>query len=93
MCTTKAGNLNDDDDASVCVHGDDFMVESRIDVFQDVKAMLKHKVDIKVPAMVGPEQGTEAKIVKRILSFSPTGFTWKANPKHALGLITWAGLE
>ena len=38
----------------VCVHGDDFMVESRIDVFQDVKAMLEHKVDINVIAIIGP---------------------------------------
>ena len=38
-------------------------------------------------------KGTEAKIVKRILSWSPAGFTWKANPKHARDLIAWAGLE
>ena len=31
--------------------------------------------------------------MKRILSWSPTGFTWKENPQHALDLITWAGLE
>ena len=89
----KAGSLNDDDDASVCVHGDDFMVEPRIDVFQDVNAMLEHKVDIKVLAIIGPGQGTEAKIVKRIFSWSLSAFTWKANPKHALDLIAWAGLE
>ena len=89
----RAGSLYDDDDASVCVLGDDFMVESNIDVFQDAKAMLDHKVDIKVLAIIGPGQGTEAKIVKRILSWSPAGFTWMANPKHALDLITWAGLE
>ena len=90
----RAGSLYDDDDASVCVHGDDFMEESNIDVFQDAKAMLDHKVDIKVLAIIGPGQGTEAKIVKRILSWSQAaGFTWKANPKHALDLITWAGLE
>ena len=47
----KAGSLGDDDDACVCVHGDDFMVESRIDVFQEVKAMLEHKVDINVIAI------------------------------------------
>ena len=76
----KAGSLNDDDDASVCVHVDDFMLESRIDVFQDAKAILEHKVDIKVLLMIGPGQGTEAKVVMRILSLSPTGFTWKANP-------------
>ena len=39
----KDGSLGDDDDACVCVHGDVFMVESRIDVFQDVKAMLEHR--------------------------------------------------
>ena len=71
----KAGSSNDDDDANVCVHGDDFMVDSRIDVFQDANAMLEHKVDIKVLAIIGPGQGTEAKIVKRILSWSPAGFT------------------
>ena len=42
-----------------CVHGDVFMVESRIDVFQDVKAMLEHKVDINVISIMGPGQGTE----------------------------------
>ena len=44
-------------------------------------------------AIIGPGQGTEAKIVKRILSWSPAGFTWKANPKHAQDLTAWAGLE
>ena len=89
----RGGSLTDDDDASVCVHGDDFMVESRIDVFQGVKAMLEHKVDIQVLAIIRPGQGTEAKIVKKILSWSPAVFTWKANPKYALDVITWAGVE
>ena len=76
-----------------CVHGDDTMVELRVDVFQEVKAMLEHKVDINVISIIGPGQGTEAKIVKRILSWSPAGFTWKANPKHTRDLTAWAGLE
>ena len=41
------------------------MVEPRIDVFQEVKAMLEHEVDINVIAIIGPGQGTEAKIVKQ----------------------------
>ena len=61
----KAGSLGD---ACVCVHGDDFMVESRIDVFQDVKAMSEHKVDINEISIIGLGQGTEAKIVKRVQS-------------------------
>ena len=63
------------------------MVESRIDVFQDVEAMLEHTVDINVISII------EAKIVKRIQSWSPAGSTWKANPKHARDLIAWVGLE
>ena len=63
----KAGSLGDDDDANVCVHGDDFMVESRIDVLQEVTAMSEHNVDINVISTIGPCQGTEAKIVKRVL--------------------------
>ena len=78
---------NDDDDACVCVHGDDFMAESRIDVFQEVKAMLEHKVDINVISIIGPGQGTEAKVVKRILSLSLAGFTWKANPKWSTWMV------
>ena len=31
--------------------------------------------------------------MKRILSWSLAGFTWKANPKHARDLVAWAGLE
>ena len=64
----EAGSLGDNDDACVCLHRDDFMVESRIDVFQDVKAMSEHKVDINVISIIGPGQGTEGKIVKRVLS-------------------------
>ena len=68
------------------------MVDSRIDVFQDVKAMLEHKVEINVISIIGPAQGTDAKIVKRVSSWSPAGFRWKANPGHARDLIAWAGL-
>ena len=62
-------------------------------MLQDAKAMLEHQVDINVIAIIGPGQGTEAKIVKRVLSWSPAGFTWKANPQDARDLIAWAGLE
>ena len=51
------------------------------------------KENIKVLAMFGPGQGTEATIVQPVLSPSPAGHAWKANPKHALDLIKWAGLD
>ena len=55
--------------------------------------MSEHKVVINVISIIGPGQGTEAKIVKRVLSWSPSGFTWTANPKHARDIVAWAGLE
>ena len=39
----KAGSLGDDDDACVCVHGDDFMVELRVDVFHGAQG--RHQRD------------------------------------------------
>ena len=33
---------------NACPEADSFMVELRIDVFQDVKAMNEHKVDIEM---------------------------------------------
>ena len=62
----KAWSLGEDDDACVCVHEDDFMVESRVDVYQDMKAMSEHKVDISVISIIGLGNGTEAMIVKRV---------------------------
>ena len=35
--------------------------------------MSEHKVDINVISIVGLGQGTEAKVVKRVLSWSPAG--------------------
>ena len=40
-------DLNDDDNATKDGHSDIVMVEMRIDVFQDVKAMKEHKVDFE----------------------------------------------
>ena len=35
----------------------------------------ERKADINVISIIGPGQGTEARIVKRVLSWSPAGFT------------------
>ena len=80
-----AGSLNDDDDdkdASVCVHGDDFMVESRIDVFQDVKAMLEHKRDSNLIAWAGLEQSKAA-------APSPGTAATTKTMRNALEEVSW----
>ena len=92
MCITAPGSLGDDDDASVCVHVDDFTVESRIDAVQEATTIVELKVDINVISIIGPGQGTDAKIVQRVLSWSPAGFTWEANPDHARDFFALAGV-
>ena len=39
-----------------CVYGDDYMVEPKIKVFQDVKVLLEHKVDIEALTIIGSGQ-------------------------------------
>ena len=72
MRTTNPEDLNDNDGTSTHGHSHSFMVELRIDVFLDVKAMKEHKVDIEVSTIIG----TEAKIVKQVSTWRPAGITW-----------------
>ena len=60
-------------------HKHSFMVELRIDVLRDVKAMKEHNVDITTVS------GTEAKIVKQVSSWRPAGITWvRGEPRAAV---------
>ena len=68
----EAEDLNDNNDTSTCGQSDSFIVELRINVLQDVKAMKEHKVDIEVSTI----SGTEAKVVKQVSSWRPAGITW-----------------
>ena len=59
MCITKLGVwVKTMMHACVCAE-DDFMAESRNDVFQDVRAMSEHKVDTSVISIIGPGKGTD----------------------------------
>ena len=68
----KPEDLNDDDNATKDGHSDSFMVELRIDLFQDAKALKEHKVDCEVSTTIG----TETKIVTHVSSRRPAGITW-----------------
>ena len=67
----KAKDLNSDYDTSLYGHKDSFEVELKIDVLQDANAMKEHKLDIKASTIIG----TEAKTVKQVSSWKPTGIT------------------
>ena len=51
----QAEDLNDDVNGTRDGHSDSFMVELRIDLFQDVKAMKEYNVDFEVSAIIGTE--------------------------------------
>ena len=70
----KVKNLNDDD-ASMCMHGNEFTVELRSDGFQDAKEMSEQEVDINASTIIGTGQNTKTKSVKQVLSWRPAGNT------------------
>ena len=55
----KAQDLNEDNAASMYVHGDVIMLELRTDVFQDVSVMSEYKVDIELSTITRPGQNTQ----------------------------------
>ena len=58
-----------------------FTMEWRMDVFQDVKALKEHNVDIKSATIT--ESAT--KIVKQVSNWRPAGITWvRLEPRAAV---------
>ena len=68
----QAEDLDDNDNATKDGLSDRVMAELRIDVFQDVKAMTEHNVDLEVSTIIG----TETKIVEKVSSWKLAGITW-----------------
>ena len=76
----QAEDFNDDVNGTRDGHSDSFMVELRIDLFQDVKAMKEYNVDFEVSAIIG----TETKIVKQVSSWRQADITWvRMEPRAA----------
>ena len=60
---------------------DSFTVEWKMDVFQDVKALTEHSLDIKSATITE----TVTKIVKQVSKRKPAGITWvRLEPKAAV---------
>ena len=77
----QAEDMNDNFNATKDGHTDSVMVELRIDVFQDVKEIKEHKVDLKLSTIIG----TENKIVKQVSSWRQAGITWvRMEPRAAV---------
>ena len=81
----------EDGDTDAGVHGDDFMMEGIPEMIEKYgDKLLAEHIEITCIAKIGPGFGTEGKILKRLITWSPKGFTWRADPKHAQALIELA---
>ncbi len=78
-------------------HGDDFLSCGSAQALDQLDHVLTEKFDTKVLARIGPPsfggQATEGPHLGRLIRWTPEGFEWEANPKHAQDLMQLVGLK
>ena len=74
-------------DICLTLHGDDFMSVSSIAAQEWLDKHLAHHFDVKLVGRLGLGCQTEGRFLKRLIRWSPDGYTWQANPKQITGLI------
>lgn len=86
--------LNDEDDGvDVGVHGDDFFFTTVPERLQEIDKMMTEGFDIKLLGIVGPGHGDKLSFLKRLVTWSKDGYTWEADPVHAMAIIAWAAAD
>ena len=72
-------------------HGDDFLSSGDATALDELDTILTGKWDTKTLARIGPPayggQVLEGKHLGRIVRWTPQGYEWQANPKHATDLL------
>ena len=75
-------------------HGDDLFAEGRATALSQVGDYLTDKFRINLVALAGPGQkAQELKILKRTVSCSDLGWTWRGDERHVKDLVRELGLE
>ena len=86
---TASGDI---DEAVDCAfHGDDFLMVSTPEQLDVVDSAMEANFDINVLPRVGPGYQHEGHLLKRIITWSEEGYTWRADPNHALDLVKELG--
>ena len=69
------------------VHGDDFISDGDSAGLDKLDSLLRQYFEIKVLPRVGPGASAEGSFLKRLITWTASGFAWKADPAHASKLV------
>lgn len=76
----------------LAVWGDDFGTIGSKDAIDSLEKILTDAFECKNIGVVGPQQGTRVKLLNRVIAWSPRGFRWHTDPKHARVVCEGVGL-
>ncbi|CAK8995597.1 unnamed protein product [Durusdinium trenchii] len=88
---------HDEWDITMACHGDDFIAEGTAADLDRLDGIMKRHFQVKVLPRIGdPSYGgavAEGNHLNRIIQWSDKGFSWQADPKHAVEFVKELGLE
>ena len=82
-CSAQANVGHSIKDFDMVVHGDDFIVAGNGDDLDWLSQKLNEKLELLQKARVGPGYDSEATVLNRYVTYSDSGLTWEADPRHA----------
>ena len=75
------------------VHGDDFIIAGDGDDLDWLSHKLNEKLELVQKARLGPGYDSEATVLNRCATYSDSGLTWEADPRHAELTVAELGLQ
>ena len=75
------------------VHGGDFVIAGSGDALDWLSHNLNEKLELVQMARMGPGHDREATVLNRCVSYSDSGMTWEADPRHAELAVAELGLQ
>ena len=75
------------------VHGDDFIVGGCGDDLDWLSQMRNEKLELVQKARLGPGYDSDATVLNRCVTYSDSGLTWEADPRHAELAAAELGLQ
>ena len=75
------------------VHGDDFIIPGDGDDLDWLSQKLDEKLELVQKARLGPGYDSEATVLNGFVTYSDSGLTWEADPRHAELAVAELGLQ
>ena len=77
----------------MAVHGDDFIIAGDGDDFDWLSQKLNEQLELVQKARLGLGYDNEATVLNRCVTYSNSGLTWEAGPRHAELAVAELGLQ